>query len=146
MKQTKTTARFSDGRTIERGGKNQARYTHAWQLRCRFSDGRVSVHDGFASSAAAANQAVSRMKSAIDPASVKLYVPGAGVVSKPRVRTVAFTIDIVRVNVPAAQALPVKAAAECVPCGDCGEPWCEECVAHYAGCLRRVRSGVALGF
>jgi len=31
-------------------------------------------------------------------------------------------------------ALPVKYADECIPCPDCGEPYCEECNAHYADC------------
>lgn len=30
--------------------------------------------------------------------------------------------------------LPVKYAADCIPCPDCGEPWCEECEMHYADC------------
>ena len=29
---------------------------------------------------------------------------------------------------------PVKFAFECIPCPDCGEPWCEECEDHYADC------------
>jgi len=27
-----------------------------------------------------------------------------------------------------------KFAHECVECPDCGEPWCEDCEMHYAGC------------
>lgn len=30
--------------------------------------------------------------------------------------------------------LPVKLAADCIECPDCGEPWCEECGEHYADC------------
>lgn len=30
--------------------------------------------------------------------------------------------------------LPVKFAADCVPCEACGEPWCPECGCHYADC------------
>lgn len=28
----------------------------------------------------------------------------------------------------------MKYASDCVPCDMCGEPWCEECVQHYADC------------
>lgn len=27
---------------------------------------------------------------------------------------------------------PIKFAAECEECPDCGEPWCDECEEHYA--------------
>jgi hypothetical protein len=28
----------------------------------------------------------------------------------------------------------IKFAADCPPCPDCGEPWCEDCNQHYADC------------
>lgn len=32
------------------------------------------------------------------------------------------------------EAEVVKFAADCPPCPDCGEPWCDECEMHYADC------------
>ena len=29
---------------------------------------------------------------------------------------------------------PVKFAADCELCEDCGEPWCRKCEMHYADC------------
>ncbi len=31
-------------------------------------------------------------------------------------------------------ALPIKHADDCIPCPDCGEPYCPECEEHYAEC------------
>lgn len=28
----------------------------------------------------------------------------------------------------------IKFASDCIPCPDCGEPWCEEHQMHYADC------------
>jgi hypothetical protein len=33
-----------------------------------------------------------------------------------------------------AEKVRVKWAADCPPCPDCGEPFCEECNQHYADC------------
>lgn len=30
--------------------------------------------------------------------------------------------------------LGFKFAHECIPCPDCGEPWCDDCEAHYGDC------------
>lgn len=30
--------------------------------------------------------------------------------------------------------IPIKFASDCIPCPDCGEPYCEECDEHYADC------------
>jgi hypothetical protein len=36
--------------------------------------------------------------------------------------------------VPPARWKMVKYASDCVPCPDCGEPYCDECDEHYADC------------
>jgi hypothetical protein len=28
----------------------------------------------------------------------------------------------------------IKFADDCIPCPDCGEPWCEEHAMHYSDC------------
>ena len=30
--------------------------------------------------------------------------------------------------------MDIKLADDCPPCGDCGEPYCDSCDAHYADC------------
>lgn len=53
-------------------------------------------------------------------------------------RDVPPDVHPVLVGIPALRttdwALPVLWAADCPPCPDCGEPWCDECQDHYADC------------